>query len=95
VPTDARVPTNTVTISGVWRATENRDVALSYVVPAEAAGAGRVTEYYGFAVRVYYHGGLQDERIQPKDLLADVALAGADTVATNAPVAETPAAPRR
>jgi hypothetical protein len=73
--THASVPSSTLTVSGAWRATEERTVQSSYVVPAGDHPVKRTRFYHGFIVRVYYYGALQDERVQPRDLPADVELA--------------------
>lgn len=89
--TQARVPTNAVTLAGTWRATEERTVEASYIVPVVADATVRPEEYYGFVVRVYYYGALQDEWVQPKDLPADVELTvPAVTPATNNPASTPP-----
>jgi hypothetical protein len=86
VPTSAKVPTNTMMFAGIWRATEERAVEVSYLVPANVDAAARPAEYYGFIVRLYYYGGLQDEWAQPRDLPGDVTLAAPGaSPATNGP----------
>jgi hypothetical protein len=85
-PTRARVPTAPLPVQGPWRATEEKTVEASYVAPIPDNNAPPV-QYYGFVLRVHYYGALQEERIQPRDLPADVELAppseGSVTPGTN------------
>ena len=90
-PTRAQVPAAPLTLTGSWRATEERGVQASYVVPTGDATARRDRQYHGFVVRVRYYGALQDERLQPKDLPGDVELAVPDNApSTNAAPASPP-----
>jgi pSer/pThr/pTyr-binding forkhead associated (FHA) protein len=91
VPTSAKVPAMPLTIQGPWRATEEKTLEASYVAPTVEAVKELPAQYHGFVVRVHYFGALQDERIQPRDLPADVELAvPAAAAATNVPAATLP-----
>jgi len=71
-------PAASLTVQGKWRASEQKTVTASYVVPATPVQTERTTQYYGFVIRVYYYGTLQDELSQPKDLPR-----GLDSAASN------------
>jgi hypothetical protein len=62
-----------LTIQGKWPGTEQKSVVASYIVPVSATTTNSTntnyqSKYYGFIIRVYYQGTLQDELSQPKDL---------------------------
>ncbi len=57
---------------GPWLAGNRKTVSASYMIPA---GLQRTEQFYGCLIRVHYHGALQDEWMQPKDLPADVQMA--------------------
>jgi len=67
-------------VAGMWRATEQKTVMASYVVPTPPTRKERTAQYYGFIIRVYYHEILQDELSQPKDLLKDGNFAPSDEI---------------
>lgn len=54
---------------GPWLAGARKPVSASYMLEA---GTRRSEQFYGCLIRVHYHGALQDEWMQPKDLPADV-----------------------
>jgi hypothetical protein len=89
MPSTARISSVPVAIPGPWRATEEKPLEASYVAPPVTVTNGPPARYYGFVVRVYYYGALQDERIQPRDLPADVEL----VVPAAAPATNLPPAP--
>lgn len=65
-------------VSDPWQQGEMKTVTASYVVPAAQAPAGtRAEQFYGFVVRVYHFGALQDASAQPAGLLAQAGLAEA------------------
>ncbi len=62
----------TLSVQGKWLAREQKTVAASYVVPVAPTANGRTARYYGFLLRVYYSGVLQDELSQPKDAAKEI-----------------------
>jgi len=73
VPARVAVPRTVLRVSAPWQRGEEKKVVASYVVkkgPREREpGADARTQYYGYVVRVFYHGELQDEDARPKGLL--------------------------
>lgn len=67
----AKTPPMPLRPEGAWLAGGEKTLAVTYVVPAGTAPKGR---YYGFLMRVFYRGALQEEYVQPKDLIADIQL---------------------
>jgi len=57
-----------LTVTGKWDSAEQKSVAASYVVPATPEPIDRGAQYFGFIIRVYYFGKLQDELSQPRNL---------------------------
>ena len=68
----ALVPRSNVVPAGDWTA-DGKFVTASYVVPKgfrqKEAASGRREKYYGYVVRVYHNGALQDQESRPKALL--------------------------
>ncbi len=73
LPTRAVVSKPVIDGSAPWRPGETRKVTGSYVVPKGFRGsetnAGRNEQFYGYVVRVYYNGTLQDEDARPVSLI--------------------------
>ena len=73
VPSRAVVSKPSFPSSGTWRPGEVRTLTGSYVVPKgfrqASVRAGREEQFYGYVVRVYYKGALQDEEARPRSLL--------------------------
>jgi len=73
VPSRAVVSKPSFSSSGTWRPGEVRTLTGSYVVPKgfrqASVRAGREEQFYGYVVRVYYKGALQDEEARPRSLL--------------------------
>ena len=61
-----------LTVKGKWQTAEQKTLVASYVVPASSNQTERLAQYYGFMIRVYYYGTLQDELSQPRDLSREV-----------------------
>lgn len=72
-PTRAIVPTQRLKTEGQWSATHPKVVTASYLVPRDAREQdlrkGRREQYYGYVVRIYCNGELQDEDAHPRGLL--------------------------
>lgn len=57
-------------MSGTWQAGEVKTLTATYAVPVSMAPGGERPEvFYGYLVRVYHYGALQDEKSQPPALL--------------------------
>ena len=70
IASEAAVPGDRLTVAGPWRQGEEKIVTATYAVPAgESAAATKAGQFYGYVVRVYYYGALQDEYAQPRALL--------------------------
>lgn len=74
VPTQAVVPDAAITLKGRWPPGERRAVSAAYIVPVdfrtyEEQEFGNARAYYGYVVRVYYEGLLQDQTARPRKLL--------------------------
>lgn len=72
----SRVPVSSegLEINGNWAANENRTLSLLYMVPErfrqkEQSDYGETLQFYGYVVRVFYEGVLQDEKSTPVFLL--------------------------
>lgn len=85
-PASPGKPPSTLTVKGSWHAQEQKTVVASYVVPVTNPPMERSAQYHGFLVRVFYHGILQDELIQPQDLPPEILTpAGASSGAAASP----------
>jgi hypothetical protein len=51
---------------GAWAGFEPKSMTATYVVPKKQLR--RASSFYGYCIRVYYRGGLQDERRVPREL---------------------------
>lgn len=82
VLTHARVTTGPLQPEGAWKGDEQKTVRVTYAVPKgtriTASDPGGVDRYFGYRVRVYYHGQLQDEKARPLMLLDYSADRGSD-----------------
>lgn len=67
---------------GPWLSGTRKPVSASYMIQA---GTQRSDQFYGCLIRVHYHGALQDEWMQPRDLPADVQMAPPARSAGSAP----------
>ncbi len=64
-------------VPGPWQQGEMKSVTATYMVPVAMAPAGtRAEQFYGYVVRVYHFGALQDQSAQPSGLLVQVASPG-------------------
>ncbi|MBN1270254.1 MAG: FHA domain-containing protein [Kiritimatiellae bacterium] len=73
-PTGAMVPENVLQFDGEWPRGERRTVSAAYIVPkgfreAEQERLGKKRTHYGYIVRVFYEGQLQDVSVRPQDLM--------------------------
>jgi len=73
VLTRSVVPKGPLRPDAAWPQAQDREITSSYIVP-KAGGAGRPERYYGYAVRVFYRGELQDAAARPPELLNHSAL---------------------
>ena len=73
VPSLALTPKEPLKPKEGWKAGETKDITASYVVPKEARSllpkGEQPDTFYGYIVRVYYSGQLQEETARPKNLL--------------------------
>ena len=69
-----RSPRAPIAVEGAWNQGEDKVISASYSVPASEP-AQRPLQFYGYAVRVLYHGRLQAEFTQPPGLKAATASA--------------------
>ncbi len=72
--TRAFVPEESLGFEDEWRLGDRRTVSAAYIVPKgfrkrEKKDLGEERSYYGYMVRVYHEGVLQDEVSRPKSLL--------------------------
>lgn len=88
-PTRAAVPKAPLKPEGAWAAGAQKSVSATYLVPrnfrSREALVGRDDSFYGYLVRVYYHGKLQDQDARPKTLLQQRAPAAPAAASTNQP----------
>jgi pSer/pThr/pTyr-binding forkhead associated (FHA) protein len=73
VPTAVSVPDELIEFSGPWDQAQRRTVNATYVVPngyrdEEKESIGSERDYYGYVIRVFYEGQLQDREVWPEDL---------------------------
>ena len=73
-PTQAVGPPEALRLSGRWPEAETRALTAAYLLPAAARPSGtptaqRRSRYFGYVVRVFYRGELQDEWAAPISLL--------------------------
>jgi hypothetical protein len=73
VLTRAVVPRGPLRPDAAWPQAQDREITSSYTVP-KAGGVGRPERYYGYAVRVFHRGELQDTAARPPELLNHPAL---------------------
>lgn len=76
-PTRAVVPADPLLLDGEWEARDTRSVTAAYIVPEgfrqdEEDEYGQQRSYYGYVVRVFYKGELQDQEARPNDLAAEI-----------------------
>ena len=67
-------PKKGLAVDGEWADATEQTLSALYMVPkgfrrAEEQKRGAKTQYYGFDVRVFYQGALQDEEAFPESLL--------------------------
>lgn len=72
--TQAVGPPEALRLSGRWPEAETRALTAAYLLPATAHPSGEPTmqrrsRYFGYVVRVFYRGELQDEWAAPISLL--------------------------
>ena len=66
VPSSAFVPQKQISLSGLWKVGETRNVSAAYLARREA---GDDLEFYGFVVKVFYRDELQDQAATPETML--------------------------
>ncbi|MFH0953250.1 MAG: FHA domain-containing protein [Verrucomicrobiota bacterium] len=71
--TRAVAPREPLKPDGKWAPNEQKVVSATYLVPKDfrtrEAQLGRQDRFYGYVVRVFYHGRMQDQDARPKTLL--------------------------
>ncbi|MEI6972693.1 MAG: hypothetical protein WCL44_14390, partial [bacterium] len=68
-PSSALVPKNPMKVAGAWKPNQTKIVTATYTVPTVmASGNARREAFYGYAVRVFYAGVLQDQSFRPSKL---------------------------
>lgn len=72
IPTSAQGQPTLLAVQGKWLGTEQKTVMASYVATAPPPPTDRATHYYGFSLRVFYYGTLQDELSQPRVLIPEI-----------------------
>ena len=69
LPSQMLVPKSPIRVAGPWRQDQPMTVTATYTVPIATPVPGRRRpQFYGFSVRVFYAGVLQDHLVKPTDL---------------------------
>ena len=69
IPSRMLVSKNPMKVSGAWRPNQPKIATASYTVPTSSGPAGlRREQFYGFTVRVFHAGILQDQTFRPAKL---------------------------